>query len=144
MPFTPDDPDGPWGITLEKALRSHANPGWQRWFCAEDKASGAIIGHVDLNHDGLRAGSHRCELGIGVEEAYRSKGIGRRLMNTAIAYAQDKDFLDWIDLRVFGNNERAYSLYRQLGFVEVGVLRDRFRIGGVSIDDVLMVLDVSS
>ena len=46
--------------------------------------------------------------------------------------------LHWVDLRVFANNHAARSLYRSLGFEEVGLLRDRFRIQGVSIDDVLM------
>jgi RimJ/RimL family protein N-acetyltransferase len=144
MPFTSDDPDGPGEISMEKALLPIDRPGWQRWFCAQDTVSGVIIGHVDLKHDGLRVGSHRCELGIGIEESYRSNGLGKQLMNAAIDYACGKEFLTWIDLRVFGNNTWARALYQQLGFVEVGVLRDRFRIGGESIDDVLMVLDVSS
>ena len=144
MPFEPDDPNGPGGISVEKALMPHHEPGWQRWFCARDIRSGDIVGHVDLKQDGLRTGSHRCELGTGVEQAYRGKGVGRRLMNTAIAYARGQSFLHWIDLRVFANNTRAREFYLQLGFVETGVLRDRFRIGGESIDDVLMVLDVFS
>jgi RimJ/RimL family protein N-acetyltransferase len=144
MPFAPDDPDGPGGISMEKAMLPDDRPGWQRWFCARDSTSGRIIGHVDLRHDGLKASKHRCELGIGIEEAYRGKGIGKRLMNTAIEYARSREFLAWIDLRVFGNNIGARSLYKQLGFTEVGVIRDRFRICGESVDDMMMVLDVFS
>ncbi len=52
--------------------------------------------------------------------------------------------LEWIDLKVFAHNTPARSLYRELGFVDIGVVRDRFRIGGQSIDDVIMTLDLST
>lgn len=142
MPFPPDDPDGPTDISIEKALLPLDTPGWQRWFYATDSGSGHIIGHLDLKSDGLRAGLHRCELGIGIETAFRGMGLGKKLMNTAIEFARSEESLAWIDLRVFANNTKARVLYKQLGFTEVGILKDRFRIGSESIDDILMLLNV--
>lgn len=142
MPFAPDDPHGPQGISIEKAFLPLDTIGWQRWFYARDISSGKIVGHVDLKGDGLRAGLHRCDLGIGIETAYRGAGLGKRLMMTAIDFARSVDSLAWIDLKVFAQNRRAYALYKQLGFTEVGILRDRFRIEGESLDDVVMVLNV--
>jgi len=143
MPFAPGDPNGPRGLDPEALRLPLDAPGWQRWFVATVTSEDLIIGHVNLKGDGLRAGLHRCELGIGIERGYRSQGLGRRLMNTAIAYARDEPRLAWVDLRVFGHNAAGRALYGSLGFVEVGTLLDRFRIEGQQIDDVIMTLAVS-
>lgn len=142
MPFSPDDPDGPRGITVDKAFQDMDQPGWQRWFCAHETETGFIIGHVDLKSDPLRASLHRCELGIGIEAPYRNSGLGRRLMLEAISYVRHSQTVEWIDLRVFANNKPAMSLYKNMGFIEVGTLIDRFRIDSQSIDDVIMTLHV--
>ena len=64
-------------------------------------------------------------------------------MTTAIAFAAGSETLEWIDLRVFALNTTARALYRDLGFVEIGTVVDRCRIGDTSIDDVLMTLPLS-
>ena len=102
-----------------------------------------VVAHVNLKGDGLATGLHRCELGIGIEEAYRSAGLGRRLMGTAIDFARHAPSLNWLDLRVFSHNTPARVLYISLGFKEVGTWFDRFRISGQSIDDILMTLNVA-
>jgi RimJ/RimL family protein N-acetyltransferase len=140
MPFLPDDPAGPRGAHSEKAQLPLNQPGWQRWFCAHDVDAGRIIGHLDLKHDGLRLGMHWCQLGMGIEKAYRSYGLGERLMRGAIAFARDSQQLSCIELSVFGNNLPALALYKKLGFKQSGLLPDRFRIDGQSIDDVNMLL----
>ncbi len=140
LPFAPDDPEGPKGFDFSTLDRSLDEPGWQRGWVAV--VQGGIVGHVDLKGDGLRAGFHRCELGIGVERAHRGGGLGRRLMETAIEFARGAPTLDWVDLRVFAHNAAGRALYRRLGFVELGTLVDRFRIGSRSVDDVIMTLSV--
>ena len=140
MPFAPDEEEGPRFITLEKAFLPLDQPGWQRWFCAREKNSGEIIGHVDLKGDGLRTGLHRCELGIGIERAWRGKGLGERLMQAAIDFAKAQPGLCWLDLKHFAHNRKAAALYQRLGFQQLGVMPDRFRVAGQSIDDVLMTL----
>jgi RimJ/RimL family protein N-acetyltransferase len=144
MPFAPDDPDGPEGVSVEKVFWPLDKPGWQRWFCAHDTTSGTIIGHVNLKSDSLKAGLHRCELGMGIEKAYRGLGLGKALMERAINFSRGSKELSWIDLRVFAHNSPALALYRKSGFTEVGILRDRFRIQGQSIDDIVMVLNVAN
>lgn len=66
--------------------------------------------------------------------------LGRRLMDQAIGFCRQAPSLAWLDLRVFGHNANARALYRSLGFVEVGVVEDRFRIGDKRIYDVIMTL----
>ncbi len=147
MPFAPDDPDGPKGIDLEALGRPVSEKGWQRcWVAMVDDdpvgTAGRIVGHVELKGSGLSTGLHRCELGIGIERPYRGGGLGRRLMTAAIEFARGLETLAWIDLRVFAHNEAGRALYRDLGFVEVGTLVDRFRVEAQTIDDVIMTLRI--
>lgn len=144
MPFAPDDDEGPRGLDAKLFELTLDTPGWQRWWVARTSHNGDIVGHVDLKGNHLKTGMHRCELGIGIEHAYRGQGMGRRLMQTAIDFARSAPTLKWLDLRVFADNKNARLLYTKLGFAELGVVVDRFQIDGVSIDDVLMTLDVSS
>src|SRR5690554_2346997 len=86
MPFLPDDPQGPRGASGDKAFLPLHEPGWQRWFCAQDISTGNIVGHVDLKSEPLQAAMHWCELGIGIEGGYRGQGLGERLMRRAIDF----------------------------------------------------------
>ena len=144
MPFAPDDRTGPAGMDPRRIHVPLTVPGWQRWFGAFVDGGSSIVGHVDIKADLLTAALHRCELGIGIERAHRGRGLGKRLMNTAIQYARDAESIAWLDLKVFAHNTPARALYRSLGFVEIGIVVDRFRIEGVSIDDVVMTLDVAN
>jgi len=143
MPFEPDGDDGPRGLDLPSLDLPLTSPGWQRWFVALDEAGPGVVGHLNLKGDPLRSGLHRCLLGIGIERPYRARGLGKRLMTTAIDFARAADSIAWVDLMVFGHNAAARALYRSLGFVEIGTVVDRFRVAGTSIDDVIMTLDVS-
>ncbi len=112
-------------------------PHWLRtWGAVVD---GEIRGHLDLHGGRLPSEFHRAMLGMGVERGSRGKGLGRALIAAAITWAKNAE-LAWIDLGVFAHNHRARALYRAVGFVEVGVTRDRFRVDGTVIDDVAMVL----
>jgi len=142
MPFTADDPEGPKGANIDQAFWPLDKPGWQRWFVARDTESETIVGHVDLKSDPLKSGLHWCHLGIGIEAPYRGHSLGKKFMTHAIDYARKQNGLSWIELRVFANNVPALSLYRKLGFEKAGVLPDRFRLHGQSIDDIIMVLNV--
>ena len=99
-----------------------------------------VVGEVELRGGRLAAEMHRATLGIGILGPFRGQRNGRRLMEAAIAWARDEAGLDYIDLGVFVGNGRAKRLYDSLGFVEVGVRADAFRVDGVSVDDIQMTL----
>lgn len=143
MPYDPDDPVGPAGPDPAALERAVDQPGWQRWFIALGDDGKQVIGHVDLQGKGLSTGLHRCELGIGIERSGRGQGLGRQLMQVAIDFVRMQPTLDWLDLRVFAHNIQAQALYLAMGFAETGRRTDLFRIGGTSIDDIMMSLDVS-
>lgn len=144
MPFEPDDPSGPRGINPERLVQSLGEPGWQRYWVATDETRQCIIGHVDLKGGPLRTALHRCELGIGIERAWRGRGLGRRLMQVAIDFARQQPNLAWVDLGVFTHNQNAAHLYRSLGFQELATIPDRFRVAGEHIGDILMTLNVEA
>jgi RimJ/RimL family protein N-acetyltransferase len=102
-----------------------------------------IVGHIELRGGRVRAELHRATLGMGIELAHTAKGHGRRLMSEAVRWARSEAKLAWIDLGVFSNNAPARRLYTSAGFVEIGVHRDAFRLDDVSIDDVLMSLELN-
>lgn len=117
--------------------RSLAEPGWLRtWGLFADRT---IVGHLDLTGGRLPAELHRATLGMGIERRARGQGHGRALLDGAIAWARQHG-LAWLDLGVFAHNARARAVYGRVGFVEVGTVRDQFRVDGVSIDDVTMTL----
>ena len=104
-----------------------------------DVVDNTILGHLDLNGGRLPAELHRATLGMGIERRARRKGFGRALLETAIAWARAQK-LAWVDLGVFAHNDAARSLYRSVGFVEVGYVKDQFRVDGAIIDDVSMTI----
>jgi GNAT superfamily N-acetyltransferase len=117
--------------------RPLSEPLWLRtWGLLEDDA---VLGHLDLHGGRLPAELHRATLGMGLERAARGQGHGRAMIETAIAWARDRG-LAWLDLGVFAHNGPARALYASVGFVEIGIMRDQFRVDGTSIDDVTMTL----
>ena len=141
MPFEPGSADGPRGPDPKAISRTLDQPDWQRWWIAADDES--VVGHVNLKGESLATACHRCEVGIGIERGYRGRGLGRALMVRALEFARREPVLNWVDLKVFAHNLPARALYQTLGFEEVGVVADRFRIAGAPVDDVVMTLSVA-
>jgi RimJ/RimL family protein N-acetyltransferase len=140
-PITPADRIDPNKLDIDAYARPLTEPNWHRGFAlvVED---GTFVGLAVLKGDAWRSGLHRCELGMGIEQPYRRMGFGRRLMESTIEFARASNVIEWIDLYVFAHNLAARALYEKLGFKESGTVSDRFRIGGRSIDDVMMALRV--
>jgi RimJ/RimL family protein N-acetyltransferase len=128
---------------FEKGLATPLpHPTWMRVWAVETLDS-RLVAHLDLTGSSIPSEKHRASLGIGVEENFYRRGLGRQLMREAVEFAR-RNHIDWIDLSVFGDNHAAIGLYRSLGFEEVGRREDRFRIAGRSVDDVTMTLRIRS
>jgi ribosomal protein S18 acetylase RimI-like enzyme len=102
-----------------------------------------VVGYVRLRHPSrLPAGRHVLQVnGIGVDPAYRRRGIARALLDAAIAEARSRGARR-LTLRVFAPNTAARALYESAGFEVEGVLRGEFLLEGAYVDDVLMALDL--
>jgi ribosomal protein S18 acetylase RimI-like enzyme len=108
-------------------------PGWRRLWLALD-ACGSIAGHIDLRGRPEPAARHRAMLGMGVHRAWRRRGLGTRLVDTAIDWAQGESALAWIDLEVLSENHPAVELYARSGFTMTARIADMLQIDGVSHD----------
>ena len=73
-----------------------------------------IVGCLNIRPYALKRQQHTASIGVSVKKAYWSRGIGRQLMNKAIAFFNEST-LHRLELMVVKDNERAVSLYRQLG-----------------------------
>lgn len=122
--------------------RSLDEDGWERaWGLFDGEAIG---GHVQLLGSAIPAARHRASVGMGLERAWRRRGWGEKLLTTALDWAREQTFLDWVDLGVFGENVAAHALYTKLGFRETGRVEDRYRVDGETIDDIEMTLWVGA
>jgi len=105
---------------------------------------GEVAGYVRLNRSSrFPSSDHVLTVnGIGVDPALQGRGVGRTLIDGAIAEARRRGARR-LTLRVFSPNDRARRLYASAGFVVEGVLRDEFFIDGRYVDDILMVFDLT-
>lgn len=126
--------------SLERWSKSLTDPLWGRAFLLYIEGTRRVVGHVELVGGRVPAELHRAVLAMGMLREVTGQGHGRRLIEAAARFARDEAKLSWIDLGVFVNNVPAQKLYRRMGFVEVGLRRDAFRVDGVSIDDIHMTL----
>ncbi|MBY8879030.1 GNAT family N-acetyltransferase [Actinacidiphila acidipaludis] len=77
-------------------------------------------------------------LSLGVEEPWRQKGYGRRLLSQCVRDMADRDLRE-IRLSVEPGNDAAVQLYRSLGFVPVVTREDYL---GPGEDRLIMALPV--
>jgi ribosomal protein S18 acetylase RimI-like enzyme len=108
-------------------------PGWRRLWLAVD-SRGSIAGHIDLRARPEPLARHRAMLGMGVHRAYRRRGLGAQLVDTAVDWARSQDGLKWIDLEVLSENRPAVALYLRSGFAMTARIEDMLEIDGISQD----------
>ena len=70
---------------------------------------------------------HRANLGVSIQAAYCGCGLGRAMLQIAVAQARENGF-EQIELGVFTDNARAIHLYRSLGFEDFGCTPRAFRL----------------
>ncbi len=81
---------------------------------------GKVAGNVSVSQTGW----DRWHISnVAVAPAYRSRGIARRLMQTALTYIWEQGGR-WVTLQVREDNPVAISLYKSLGFEELGKIAE--------------------
>ena len=99
----------------------------------------AVVGWCDVVPVPRPIFAHVGTLGMGLLPAYRSQGIGTRLMALAIE-ASRANGLERVELAVFADNLRARRLYEKMGFAVEGTRPRRAKMDGRYRDEVLMAL----
>ncbi|WP_240275066.1 ribosomal protein S18-alanine N-acetyltransferase [Mycobacterium ulcerans] len=115
------DGDDPWPeVAFERELVSGRNH-YVGARCADN-----LVGYAGVSRLG-RVAPFEYEIHtIGVDPAYQGRGIGRRLLDELLAFADG----GVVFLEVRTDNEPAIALYRSVGFEQVGLRRRYYRVSG--------------
>lgn len=100
-------------------------------------ADGNVVGWSDIMLKPRPAMRHSGVFGLGVLRAYRRRGIGKALINTALDAARRKG-LTRIELHVRTDNAPAIRLYKKSGFAVEGTLRRHVHIDNAYHDSYIM------
>jgi ribosomal protein S18 acetylase RimI-like enzyme len=103
-------------------------------FVADD--DGRVVGWCDVFPSPREVSQHVGVLGMGLLPGYRGRGLGRRLIDAALAAAADR--FEQVDLDVYASNAAAQALYRRSGFVEQGRKRGGRKVDGLYDDVIIM------
>jgi RimJ/RimL family protein N-acetyltransferase len=105
------------------------------------EADRAIVGRMSLARDTHPASRHVADLGLMVAPTHRRLGIGRGLLEEAVAWAREAGVRK-IELHVFPWNEPAIALYERFGFEREGYRRAQYVRDGEELDAILMAYRV--
>jgi ribosomal protein S18 acetylase RimI-like enzyme len=85
-------------------------------YVADD--GGRIVGWCDITPKAGHVHAHVGQLGMGVADGWRGRGLGSRLIGSALEAARRR--FEQVELSVYATNGNAHRLYRKFGFVERG------------------------
>lgn len=88
-----------------------------------------IVGACNLTTNSKPRLIHKCEIGISVRKSHWGKGVGSKLLGSAIEFAKEVG-IEVINLNVRSDNVRAISLYTKFGFQKTGVMHKYLKIDG--------------
>jgi [ribosomal protein S18]-alanine N-acetyltransferase len=115
------DGDDPWpAAAFNRELASTHN----HYVAA--RVADRLVGYAGISRLGRKAPFEYEVHTIGVDPAYQGQGIGRRLLDKLL------DFADGgvVYLEVRTDNEAAIALYRSVGFAQIGLRRRYYRVSG--------------
>lgn len=81
--------------------------------------------------------NHVAELGLFILQPFRQRGIGTRLLNWLVKWAEQAG-IEKMTLTVFSSNEPALQFFRKHHFVQTGRLRRQIKMDQQYIDLLLM------
>lgn len=105
-------------IEIEDTVRMLMN--FSKWKCSLTiEVDKKPVGVALLYLHAYKKIAHQCLFGIIMDKDYRGKGLGTQLMHNLFHLAKNNFKIEVLYLEVFEGNP-AISLYRRLGFTEVG------------------------
>ncbi len=84
--------------------------------------------------------AHQADVALSVKKKYWGLGIGTKLMERLIDFATKNGVTEIVHLGVNVENARGISLYKKMGFEEVGIYKKFFKIEDTYYDALLMDL----
>ncbi len=104
---------------------------------AEDD-EGCICGLYILHPNNVGRCAHIANASYAVAQDARGQGIGRALVQDSLDQLAAHGFTGLQFNAVVASNQRAISLYEQLGFTRVGIIPQGFRNGEGVLEDILI------
>ncbi|OBJ82737.1 ribosomal protein S18-alanine N-acetyltransferase [Mycobacterium asiaticum] len=115
------DGDDPWpAVAFKRELASKTN------HYVGARSSDTLVGYAGISRLGRTPPFEYEVHTIGVDPAYQGRGIGRRLLDELLDYADG----GVVFLEVRTDNEPAIGLYRSVGFEQVGLRKRYYRVSG--------------
>lgn len=99
----------------------------------------ALIGNIGLEN--INDIHRSCKIGLFIgDEENRGRGYGTEALRLLCRYCFDVLNMHSLELNVYSFNKRAVASYKKVGFVETGVRRDGYFLGGRYYDIIIMDL----
>ncbi|KOY14260.1 GNAT family N-acetyltransferase [Paenibacillus xylanivorans] len=99
---------------------------------------GRTVGYSRCEGVDLKRFSHKVEFGVCVSKEFWGYGIGKKLLELSVDWA-DSNGIEKMTLNVVGTNDIAMELYKRMGFEIEGTLKkDRRHAEGRYYDTVMM------
>lgn len=128
-----------------EVIKEHLESPVKLMIVAEIDAMPPLVGMLTFHGHSKRRMAHHGHFGIGVDEPWRGKGVGRALIQTLLDWARDHAVIEKVCLGVFADNLGAQALYKSMGFVEECRRSKEFKVTpGKYVDDVQMSLWVKT
>ena len=117
------------------SFREHSPEQYPFWVA---ESGGSVIGWLDFKKFLPRCAYRgTAEISVYVDEKFRRRGVGQRLLEEAIARAPSLGVTALVGL-IFGHNEPSLKLFERLGFERWGFLPGVAQIDGMDRDLVMM------
>lgn len=104
--------------------------------------NGQIIGNIDLTANRRKIMEHTAVIGMGIINEFRNIGLGTVLLSEVINWAKQNPILELIWLQVYTENALGLGLYKKMGFIESGIIKNFFKRGERYFDNLTMTLNI--
>lgn len=105
--------------------------------CLTDK-DGEVLGFYILHPNNLGRCAHTANASYGVRKDCRGKGLGELLVRDSLKRAKEHGFAGMQFNAVVASNLGARHLYEKIGFRQVGVIPNGFRLNDESLIDIVI------
>lgn len=104
---------------------------------AYDEESGQIAGLYILHPNNVGRCGHICNASYAVKKSLRGMSIGEKLVTHCLAKAKELDFRILQFNAVVKSNTVALRLYKKLGFKQLGIIPEGFRMKDGTYEDIV-------
>ncbi|WP_430409637.1 N-acetyltransferase family protein [Kordia sp.] len=99
---------------------------------------GQLIGNIDLTGSKRKKMFHTGMIGMGINKNWRNQGLGKILIENTLDWAKNHSKIEIVWLNVYASNNLGVHLYKNMGFIVSGIIKDFFKDENGYIDKIQM------